>query len=371
MTGAEEICGGIATSNKNAVRGALKIAAAANRRLVLVSLQESPAARPRYLPPDALFFGCSGSKLQFARHVCFYALLRALIVFDHVTLALPVLPFAIVRWCRTVIVAHGSEADDRMRSSSRLSFRAARFIITNSELTKRRLLKQIRSLDCRVCHLGLSPDIPLRKVSPAPSTDEMKLVAVDGQTRTIQDQMILLVARIDGTEMQKGHREIIRALPELRQSFPRIQVVFPGPGGGRAILEQLARELEVADIVFFPGFVSHTQLEDFYCRCYAFVMPSKQEGFGLVYLEAMNFAKSCIGCRDDGAEEVIVDGQTGLLLNEQNDTSELVRAMSRLLADREWNRVLGINGHSRLCTLFSSESHQMRFGQLIQDLVTC
>jgi glycosyltransferase involved in cell wall biosynthesis len=181
--------------------------------------------------------------------------------------------------------------------------------------------------------------------------------------------MLLLVARMDATEMEKGHDAVIRALPRLRLRFPDVQAVFPGPGSGRDILASLARELNVADAVFFPGFVTTERLEQLYLRSYAFVMPSRQEGFGLVYLEAMNFGKACLGCRDDGAEEVIVHEETGLLIDDQSDMNKLAGALERLLINPDWTRRLGQNGFLRLHTHFTSAKHQERVRAAIEDLL--
>ena len=58
-----------------------------------------------------------------------------------------------------------------------------------------------------------------------------------------------------------------------------------------------------------------------------------QGGFGLVYLEAMNYAKPCVGCFGDGGEDVIVDGETGLLVHDPNDAQELQQVLIELLED--------------------------------------
>jgi glycosyltransferase involved in cell wall biosynthesis len=102
---------------------------------------------------------------------------------------------------------------------------------------------------------------------------------------------------------------------------------------------------------------------------FAFVMPSQQEGFGLVYLEAMNYGKACIGCRNDGAEEVIVHEETGLLLHDQHNISELVAALSKLLSDPAWTRSLGSRGFARLHQSFTAEKHQARFQTCIGKIL--
>jgi phosphatidyl-myo-inositol dimannoside synthase len=365
MTGAEGICGGIATANKNALRAMVRVYHEHNCRLAVVSLHEPSSARPNYLPAGVVFYGCESSKLRFATRLGLLSIQRAFIVVDHVTLALPTLPFALLRWCRTAIVAHGSEADDRMKASSRLSFRIADRVLTNSELTLRRLKLRIPEVRGSVCLLGLSPNIPILDELRPVSTTRLELSSIDGQLRTIGPRMLLLVARIDAGEMEKGHDAIVRALAKLRSEYPDVQAVFPGPGAGREKLIQLAIELDVADRVFLPGFVTTECLIDLYQSCFAFVMPSQQEGFGLVYLEAMNYAKSCVGCRNDGAEEVIVHEKTGLLQNDQRDIDELVSNLSRLLSNPAWNAQLGVNGKQRLQEKFSSGSHQQRFADAI------
>lgn len=369
MTGAEGICGGIATANRNALRAVVRVAKERDCRLAVVSLHESNSARPNYLPADVAFYGCGSSKIRFAARVGWFSLLGALIIVDHVTLVLPALPMAMFRWCRTAIVAHGSEADDRMKMTSRWSFLAAEMVLTNSELTLRRLKNRIPAVRGRACLLGLSPDIPLLDMTRTSTPETLELRSVDGELRTIGPRMLLLVARIDAGEMEKGHDAIVRALAKLQVDFPDVQAVFPGPGSGRDKLIQLANELNVSDRVFLPGFVTPQCLIDLYQTCYTFVMPSQQEGFGLVYLEAMNYGKSCVGCRNDGAEEVIVHEETGLLQKDQRDIDELVTNLTRLLSDPAWNSQLGRNGWQRLQDQFSSEMHQQRFADAVTELL--
>jgi phosphatidyl-myo-inositol dimannoside synthase len=369
MTGAEGVCGGIATANKNSLRAVISVAKEHGYRLSVVSLHESASARPSYLPSEFTFYGCSGYKVKFAAKIVGLGLLRACFIFDHVTLALPVFPLVMLGWCRSVIIAHGSEADDRMKLSSRWSYLAAEMVLTNSELTLRKLRDRVPVVRARTCLLGLSPDIPLLDDAKVAISPGIELGSVDGELRRIGGQMLLLVARIDAGEMEKGHEAVVRAVSKLRDSFPELQVVFPGPGAGRDKIAQLANQLRVADKVFLPGFVTSEILVHLYRTCYSFVMPSQQEGFGLVYLEAMNYAKSCIGCRNDGAEEIILHEETGLLQRDQNDIDELVVSLTRLLENPSWNAVLGCNGRSRLLEHYSSSMHQQRFADAIKALI--
>jgi glycosyltransferase involved in cell wall biosynthesis len=74
-------------------------------------------------------------------------------------------------------------------------------------------------------------------------------------------------------------------------------------------------------------------------------MPSDGEGFGLVYLEAMRASKPCIALRESAAAEIVVDGETGLLVGDSVD--ELTGALARLLADPAMATALGEAGRRR------------------------
>jgi glycosyltransferase involved in cell wall biosynthesis len=89
-------------------------------------------------------------------------------------------------------------------------------------------------------------------------------------------------------------------------------------------------------------------------------MPSTQEGFGLVYLEAMNYAKPCVGCRAAGAADVIVDGETGFLVEGPIDRREMLTVLRRLLADPVRAQAMGRRGLERLHRSFTAHHYQQR-----------
>jgi phosphatidylinositol alpha-1,6-mannosyltransferase len=367
MTGAYGLCGGIATANRNVLQALFEISQERNQPLSILSLLEQPADRPP-LPEHVSFRAFSGSKSRFALALLRACARRPLICFDHVTLALPVLPLAAASVVRTVILAHGSEAWRHVRRSSRLSFRCATLTLTNSEFTLRKMQSRLGRFRSTACPLGLSPEFSQGMTSDSPAR-MIELEAADGRRYPLGARALLLVARLDPREGGKGHAELIAVLPRLLEHFPDVQLVFAGPGSGREPLEQQARQSGVAHAVFFPGRVEGRTLNDLYRQCYAFVMPSRQEGFGLVYLEAMSFAKPCLGCFDDGAEDVVVDGETGRLIHDPRDPQELLGALRSLLENPARAARLGENGRRRLQANFTAEHHRDRFRTAIAELL--
>src|SRR5690606_12144066 len=193
----------------------------------------------------------------------------------------------------------------------------------------------------------------------------LSLRAADGALRPNGLRMLLLVGRLDAGEREKGHRELIEAMPQVLEHEPDAQLVFVGSGSDEAEIRRLAAASPAAGAIFVAGAAPHDLLERLYLCCFAYVMPSRQEGVGLVYLQAMNCAKPCVACRDDGGGEHVLAGGTGYLVDRRGDPAALARIVVRRLADEEEARRMGLAGWQRLHGSYTAEAHQIRMlGQL-------
>lgn len=369
MTGACGVPGGIAAHNRQILRALSRLAEQRNLGLSILSFLESDNDRPPFLPDAAEFRGFRGSKLRLSLALFARAVARPFFIFDHVTLALPLLPFFALHLIKAVIFAHGSESWRRVRPTSRWLFRSARLVMTNSQFTLNKMRERVGTFNGVACQLGLAPEFELNSTAPRGPFPSLSLVNATGETKTLGTQVCLLVGRMHPSEREKGHYELLEIWPEIVADFPEAQLIFAGPGDDRENIARQAREAGVGASVFLPGATSQHQLRRLYEISYAFTMPSRQEGFGLVYLEAMNAAKVCLGCRDGGAEEVIVDGETGILIANPIDRAELVMALQRLLRDPESAREMGRRGFERLNTNFTAAHVQQRIYEQLVRLI--
>jgi glycosyltransferase involved in cell wall biosynthesis len=369
MTGARALCGGIAGANLNVLHALVELAQEKGAGLTVFSFLEKGSDRPDFLPPWVEFRAFGGNRFLLSVNLLRAAVGRPLFGFDHVTLAIPILPLAVVRIVRTVVFAHGREAWMHARRTSRWIFRCATLCLTNSHFTLGKMRERISKFRGEACPLGLSPEFPLNKEIAEAPAGTIELNAADGETRILKDRVLLLVGRMDPREAQKGHRALISILPELLSEFPDVQLVFPGPGDDRTNLRELAQRGGVASSVFLPGFASVETLQCLYRKCYAFVMPSTQEGFGLAYLEAMNYGKPCVGCFDQGAADVIVHGETGFLIRDANDSGEILGVVRALLSDPKRAGALGKAGLERLHERFTSDHVRARIKEQISRLL--
>jgi glycosyltransferase involved in cell wall biosynthesis len=147
---------------------------------------------------------------------------------------------------------------------------------------------------------------------------------------------ILTVSRLTQADNYKGVDTLIEAMPRIRQEYPLAQLRVVGEGDNLPRLQVLAATLGLGNAVNFTGLLDDETLRAEYETCDLFVLPSRKEGFGLVYLEAMANGKSCIGARAGGAPEVI-DATVGQLVDYGNipDLSAAVIELTRYPRDSE------------------------------------
>lgn len=143
--------------------------------------------------------------------------------------------------------------------------------------------------------------------------------------------ILLTVGRLASKERYKGHEQVFAALPALREIFPELVHVVAGDGDDRAHLEARAAELvPVPGAVRFLGFVPDEDLPELYRLADLFVMPSSEEGFGIVYLEAAACGLRVIGGAGGGGGDAIPDDSVGLIVDPR-DRQALIDAVKRSL----------------------------------------
>ncbi len=123
-------------------------------------------------------------------------------------------------------------------------------------------------------------------------------------------KVLMTVARLWSGDIYKGVDVTIRALPKILPVEPAVKYLVIGRGDDQPRLAQLAQDLGVADHVVFAGFVATKDLVDHYRLADAYIMPS-QEGFGIVYLEAMACGVPVLSGDDDGSADPVQDGRVG------------------------------------------------------------
>jgi phosphatidylinositol alpha-1,6-mannosyltransferase len=148
----------------------------------------------------------------------------------------------------------------------------------------------------------------------------------------------LMLSRLSKGEDYKGHREVINAWPTVLRHQPNAELWIAGDGDLRNDLEQLVAGLGLEDKVRLFGQVEEEKKQQLLQESRCLVMPSRGEGFGLVYLEAMRLGRPCLVSTLDAGLEVVNPPEAGLAVN-PDDGQEIAVALCRLMtAGPEWER---------------------------------
>jgi phosphatidyl-myo-inositol dimannoside synthase len=235
---------------------------------------------------------------------------------------------AIVARCLGVplwLQLHGVEAWQSITRTQRWAAEHVSLITAVSRHTRRRFLRCNGGDPSRVRVL---PNVVDDSFAPGPKPDRLL------ERHHLRGKKVLLtVGRLAPDERRKGHDTVIRALPAIVAACPDLVYVVAGKGEDQARLAALARQLGVEDKVLFVGMVAPDELADYYRLADAFVMPSTQEGFGIVFLEAAASGLKLIGGNSDGSTDALADGAIGFTIDPAN-SNELVLAIGEAMAGR-------------------------------------
>jgi asparagine synthase (glutamine-hydrolysing) len=278
-----------------------------------------------------------------------------LVVLGHINMAPLGAVLARLAHAKAILIVHGIDAWTPHRNALvRASLHAFDQVVGVSQTTLDRLCgwSGIDSVRTRV----LPNCVDLTKYSPGPKSNALAThLEIEGRT------VLMTVGRLATQERYKGFDEILEALPVLAEKIPDVVYVICGEGPDRPRLEEKAARLGVRDRVVFAGFIPEAQKTDYYRLADAYVMPSRGEGFGIVFLEAMACGIPVMGSRLDGSREALRDGELGVLVNPDDSSEVLAGIVSTLSRAR---------GVPEGLDHFSFEWYQKRVADIAREAVS-
>jgi glycosyltransferase involved in cell wall biosynthesis len=238
---------------------------------------------------------------------------------------------------------HGQLADEARfeRGAVALSMRLQARAERTSVLRADRVLTVSDHARRRIADLYGRPIADIHIVPPALDVDRWtKALGTARLAAADQPPTVLCVCRL---YPRKDVASLVQAAAVVCKDIPSARFQIIGDGPDRVRLDRLVRRLRLGGAVELCGQVTFEELVAGYAACDIFCLPSRQEGFGIVFLEAMAAGKPVVACRGTGAEELIRSGEAGLLVP-QHDPEALAAALLGLLRDPEQRRRLGAAG---------------------------
>ncbi|MCF3648696.1 glycosyltransferase family 4 protein [Synoicihabitans lomoniglobus] len=315
--------GGIERMMRLYLKALCEIADAEGGEVGLAALNDTPptSSQPKDYASKSLVkqLAGRGKRLSFSLRFLLLAHRFDLIICGHVNL----LPLAAI--CqklapslRVALVAHGIELwKPWSKSRSKMARRIS--ILAVSEHTRQRVQSACPTLTDQQMHVLPNCLDPLRPETSLPATQTGSIVAL---------------TRLSHADRYKGVDQLIEALPLIQKNIPAARLRVIGQGDDRARLEELANRV-APGAVEFTGFLPDDELAHHLGSAQLFALPSRDEGFGLVYLEALALGVPCVAANAGAAPELVVP-EVGELAG-WGDREALATACCRVM-QQNWSR---------------------------------
>lgn len=247
---------------------------------------------------------------------------------------------------------HGIEVWEEARADRLAWARRAHTLISNTAYTRDRA-QRLHGIfgRAKVCWLATEKDeAPLH---------------VSGVKKT---PTVLILSRFD-KDGYKGHKELIACWPKVCAKVKGARLTMVGTGPGHADIRRLASRSPVSENIECTGFLSDNKLEKIWAEASVFAMPSRGEGFGLVYIEAMRHGIPVIASVHDAAPEINIHGQTGFNVNLDREDN-LGERLIELLSDPKQAVEMGRAGRTRWAENFRYSAFRNRFLPILREFWT-
>jgi len=187
----------------------------------------------------------------------------------------------------------------------------------------------------------------------------------------MEKEIILTVGILSKSNLKrKGLETLVRSVPYVVKEFPNVKFVFVGrKRDGYPVLRGLAEKLAVSDYVDFAGFKSDSELLKLLSQSALFAMPSVHEGFPTVISEALACEKPVVATSLSAIPEVVVNNETGILINDPDSSQELASAITMLLKNPSLRKKMGEKGRQIIIRKFSREGRKKKMDKLFKSRV--
>ena len=315
--------------------------------------------------PDEAFTGFGRNKINLGLKTLATGVKSDIVILSHVNLALMGVIIKIANpKCKVWLVAHGIEVWRPLSFFKRMLVK--RFcdkIICVSSFTKNQMIHWHQSDPdkCIVLNNAVDPFIKLPDEFSKPD------YLLNRYSLTTDNKVIFTLTRLASSEQYKGYEQVIKAVSQLKIKYPGIKYILAGQYDSteETRIKDLIHAYQVDEQVILTGFLNDNELADHFLLADLFVLPSKKEGFGIVFIEALACGLPVICGNADGSTDAIRNGELGTAIN-VDDLNELEKTITGYLKDP-----LTVATRQRLqrqCMLyFNDDDYIKNLRKLIED----
>ncbi|MHB8208962.1 glycosyltransferase family 4 protein [Mucilaginibacter sp.] len=283
---------------------------------------------PQYLPAEK-FRGFNANKSAFVLQAVKKGTKADVVILTHINLALIGLIIKKINPKTKVwLIAHGIEVWRPLSFLQNAFLKHCDKVICVSNFTKQQMISRhnINQDKCAILNNAIDPFmlLPTAFVKPQHLLDKYNL--------TLDNRVIYTLTRLANSEQYKGHDHVIELISRLKLKYPGIKYVLSGKYDANEeirIKNMIAQNGVQADVIL-TGFIAEKDIPDYFLLADVFVLPSKKEGFGIVFIEALACGLPVICGNADGSIDAIRNGELGRAVDADN-LDELEAAISDAL----------------------------------------
>ena len=314
----------------------------------------------------AQFQGFGGKRIYYLLKVVYSALRSDILIIGHINLAIA--GFAAMFFnprLKIVIIAHGIDIKGKLGFIKKTVLKKADRILSVSNYTKNILISE--------------QNIEPEKITVFPDTFDPHFIFPQQFNKNeslmlryglkVIDKILIIICRLSFQEGYKGYDRVIDALPGIIANHPDAKYLIAGKYDEQEKLriEQMIKNNKMEGKVIFTGFIKEEELIDHFLLGDVFVMPSTNEGFGIVYIEAMACGLPVIAGNKDGSADALDNGKLGYLID-PGSIDEITKAVSLALASAENDAEYKLNLQQKVKDKFGFPIFKSRLKQIIQEV---
>ncbi len=315
----------------------------------------------KYIAPS-FFKGFGQKKIIFSKSAIVQGCRADVVILSHINLLS--IGF-IIKLCspktKLILFAHGIEVWSPLHAFRKAMLKKCDLFITVSQFTKNRMmdLHPIPEEKLVVLNNCIDPYLP----PPVNKTAENSFKKKYGFTN--EDTVLMTLTRLSSKEMYKGYDNVLYAVSRLKSRYPGIKYLMIGryDEQEKKRLDNIVKQLSLNGNVVFTGYVQDDDLASHYALADIYVMPSKKEGFGIVFIEAMYYGLPVIAGNKDGSTDALCNGRLGLLVDPDNQ-EEIDTAIERVILQPDQF----IPDHELLMRHFSYAAYKEKLVKVLDEV---
>jgi phosphatidyl-myo-inositol dimannoside synthase len=312
--------------------------------------------------PASVFSGFGANKIKFVTNSIKTGIRQDIVILSHINLlSIGFLIKLISPKTKIILIAHGIEVWKSFSPLKKMMLNKCDMILPVSEFTKQTMvaLNNFDESKLLVHNNCLDPFLP----EPESKTKDQNLLERYGFT--IKNKILLTLTRISDKEQYKGYDHVLYSVKTLINLYPDVRYLIVGKYDAleKRRMDNIIAELGIKDYVVFAGFIPDEEIAAHFSLADVYVMPSKKEGFGIVFIEAMHYGVPVIAGNKDGSVDALASGSLGILVDPDNQ-EEITKAIEMMIEHKEKY----IPDHQLLMQKFSYPVYKKKVEDLLKNI---